>query len=324
MKIDRRFCVAPMMNWTDRFCRYFFRLISQNALLYTEMISTGAILYGDATRHLKMHISEHPVALQLGGAVPCELARASKIASSYNYAEINFNCGCPSSRVQNGHFGAVLMRDASRTADCVSAMLDAVELPVTIKHRLGVDDLDSYDFLRDFIGAISATGCKVFILHARKAWLTGISPKQNRELPPLDYERVYQIKKDFPHLSIIINGGIANLAEATTHLSKTDGVMMGRAAYHNPYVLAEVDQLVFGSKKPIKTRKQIADEFAQFVEGELLNGVPLNTMTRHILGLFHGISNGKRFRRHLSENACNPNAQLDVLYEAVSKVTMDI
>ncbi|MBV32925.1 MAG: tRNA dihydrouridine(20/20a) synthase DusA [Porticoccaceae bacterium] len=309
-----------MMNWTDRFCRYFFRLISQNALLYTEMMSTGAILYGDATRHLKMHIDEHPVALQLGGSVPSDLARACKIASSYNYAEINFNCGCPSSRVQNGQFGAALMKDASRTADCLSAMLDAVELPITIKHRLGVDDLDSYDFLRDFIGSISETGCKVFILHARKAWLTGISPKENRELPPLDYERVYQVKNDFPHLSIIINGGIANIEEASAHLRKTDGVMMGRAAYHNPYVLAGVDQLVFGSDRTIKTREQIADEFTQFVEEELANGVPLHAMTRHILGLFHGMRNGKRFRRYLTENACNANAQIGVLHEAISRV----
>ncbi|OUU36959.1 MAG: tRNA dihydrouridine(20/20a) synthase DusA [Cellvibrionales bacterium TMED49] len=313
-----------MMNWTDRFCRYFLRLISQNALLYTEMISTGAILYGNANRHLRMRIDEQPVALQLGGADPGELARASKIASSYNYAEINFNCGCPSSRVQNGHFGAALMKNASRTADCISAMLDAVELPITIKHRLGVDDLDSYDFLRDFIGAISMTGCKVFILHARKAWLTGISPKENRELPPLNYERVYQVKKDFPHLSIILNGGIANVEEATVHLRNIDGVMMGRAAYHNPYVLAKVDQLIFGSNKTIKTRKQIADEFAQFVEEELSNGVPLNSMIRHILGLFYGMRNGKRFRRHLSENACKPNAQIGVLHEAVCKATTDV
>jgi len=322
--IDRKFCIAPMMNWTDRFCRYFFRLISQNSLLYTEMISTGAILYGDATRHLKMHIDEHPVALQLGGSCPRDLARACKIASSYNYAEINFNCGCPSSRVQNGQFGVALMKDASRTADCLSAMLDAVELPITIKHRLGVDDLDSYDFLRDFIGSISETGCKVFILHARKAWLTGISPKENRELPPLDYERVYQVKNDFPHLSIILNGGIANMEDASVHLRKTDGVMMGRAAYHNPYVLASVDQLIFGSDRTIKTREQIADEFTQFVEEELSNGVPLYAMTRHILGLFHGMRNGKRFRRYLTENACNANAQIGVLHEAISRVTTAI
>ena len=220
LKINRKFCVAPMLDWTDRHCRYFLRLISQHSVLYSEMITTGAILYGDTERHLAMSAQEQPVALQLGGSDPKDLAAACKIADNYAYSEINLNCGCPSDRVQNGMFGAVMMKNAEITANCVAAMIDATTLPVTVKHRIGVDDFDSYDFLCQFVGTVAASGCSTFLVHARKAWLQGLSPKQNREVPELNYDRVYQLKKDFPDLEFIINGGISTLDESVTHLKQ--------------------------------------------------------------------------------------------------------
>ena len=310
-----------MLDWTDRHCRYFLRLISQHTMLYTEMLTTGAIIYGDSAYHLQMDPFENPVALQLGGSNPKDLALACKMAAQYNYAEINLNCGCPSDRVQNGMFGAIMMKHVQTTADCVKAMVDAVDLPVTVKHRIGVDDFDSYEFLTDFVGAVAEAGCDTFIVHARKAWLKGLSPKQNREIPELDYARVYQLKQDFPELEIVINGGITDLAQSKAHLEHIDGVMIGREAYTNPYLLAEVDQQLYGSKNTIRNRKIIAEEFIQYVDNELSQDIRLQSMTRHILGLFHGMPGARQFRRHISENAHKPNATIDVLIDALAKTT---
>jgi tRNA-dihydrouridine synthase A len=318
---DRKFCVAPMLDWTDRHCRYFMRLISEQAVLYTEMITTGAILYGDTDYHLAMNPEEHPVALQLGGSDPADLAKACVLASHYDYAEINLNCGCPSDRVQNGMFGAVMMKNAQITADCVAAMQDAVDLPVTVKHRIGVDDFDSYEFLCEFVETLAATGCTTFLVHARKAWLKGLSPKQNREIPELNYDRVYQLKKDYPQLEIIINGGVTDLAQSQQHLQQLDGVMVGREAYTNPYLLATVDQQIYGSEAPVKSRQKIAEEFLQYVDNELAKGTKLQAMTRHILGLFHGMPGARQYRRHISENAYKPDASIDVLTTALAKTT---
>jgi tRNA-dihydrouridine synthase A len=318
---DRKFCVAPMLDWTDRHCRYFMRLISEQAVLYTEMITTGAILYGDTDYHLAMNPEEHPVALQLGGSDPADLAKACVLASHYDYAEINLNCGCPSDRVQNGMFGAVMMKNAQITADCVAAMQDAVDLPVTVKHRIGVDDFDSYEFLCEFVETLAATGCTTFLVHARKAWLKGLSPKQNREIPELNYDLVYQLKKDYPQLEIIINGGVTDLAQSQQHLQQLDGVMVGREAYTNPYLLATVDQQIYGSEAPVKSRQKIAEEFLQYVDNELAKGTKLQAMTRHILGLFHGMPGARQYRRHISENAYKPDASIDVLTTALAKTT---
>ncbi len=318
---DRKFCVAPMLDWTDRHCRYFLRLISKNAVLYTEMITTGAILYGDTEYHLQMDPFEHPVALQLGGSDPADLAKACVLASKYDYAEINLNCGCPSDRVQNGMFGAVMMKDAQITADCVAAMRDAVDLPITVKHRIGVDEHDSYEFLRDFVGTVAQSGCEVFLVHARKAWLKGLSPKQNREVPELNYDRVYQLKQDFPELDIIINGGVTSIEQSLQHIQHLDGVMVGREAYTNPYLLASVDQDIYGSTAAVKSRQEIAEAFLIYVDNELSKGTKLNAMTRHILGLFHGMPGARQFRRHISENAFKPSASIEVLTTALEKTS---
>ena len=316
-KPNRRFCVAPMLDWTDRHCRFFLRLISQHAVLYTEMLTTGAILHGDTERFLAMNAEEHPVALQLGGSNPDDLAAACKLAEKYAYAEINLNCGCPSDRVQSGMFGAVMMKNAAITADCVAAMRDAVDLPVTVKHRIGVDDYDSYDFLCQFVGTLSDAGCNTFVVHARKAWLKGLSPKQNREVPELNYDRVYQLKRDFPHAEIIINGGITTLEQSIEHLNHLDGVMMGREAYTNPYILATVDQDIYGANHPVKSREKIAEQFLDYIDNEMSKGTKLHAMTRHILGLFHGMPGARLFRRHISENAYKPTATIDVLTTAL-------
>jgi tRNA-dihydrouridine synthase A len=297
------------------------RLISQHSVLYTEMITTGAIIYGDTDYHLQMDSFEHPVALQLGGSSPTDLAKACVLASKYDYAEINLNCGCPSDRVQNGMFGAVMMKNAQVTADCMAAMRDAVDLPVTVKHRIGVDDFDSYEFLCDFVGTVAETGCQTFLVHARKAWLKGLSPKQNREVPELNYDRVYQLKQDFPDLEIIINGGVTDLEQSKQHLERLDGVMVGREAYTNPYLLASVDQQFYGSNAPIKSREKIAEEFLNYVDNELAKGTRLQAMTRHILGLYHGMPGARQFRRHISENAYKPGATIDVLTTALAKTT---
>jgi tRNA-dihydrouridine synthase A len=298
--MDRRLNVAPMMDWTDRHCRYFLRLISPHARLYTEMATTGALLHGDRARLLHYNEAEHPVALQLGGSEPGELAHCARLGHEYGYDEINLNCGCPSDRVQNGRFGACLMAEPQLVADCVSAMREAVPIPVTVKMRLGIDDRDSYEHLCEFMTTVAAAGCEVFILHARKAWLSGLSPKENRAIPPLNYESVRQIKQDFPALTVILNGGLTSLAQIEEQLAHADGVMIGREAYQNPWFLAEIERAVFGASDAC-TREQIVERYKRYVERQLAAGVPLRHMTRHVLGLFNGMRGARRWRRVLSE-----------------------
>ncbi len=318
--IDRTFSIAPMMDCTDRFDRYFLRLITPHALLYSEMITTGAILHGDADRHLSFHDAEHPVAVQLGGSDPVALARAAKAAADYGYDEINLNVGCPSDRVRSGRFGACLMQEPHLVADCVRAMQDAVSVPVTVKSRIGVDDQDDYDDLRRFVDTVASAGCETFIVHARKAWLEGLSPKQNREIPPLRYETVYRLKRERPDLEVVINGGIADLDQAADHLSHVDGVMVGRAAYNDPYMLAAVGRRLFDDPAAAPSRHELVDLYIPFVEGELARGVPLARMTRHIVGLFNGLRGARAWRRYLSENACRRGAGTEVIRAAAALV----
>jgi len=318
--IDRRLSVAPMMDYTDRFCRYFLRLITKNTLLYTEMVTTGALIHGDKDRFLRFDSCEHPIAFQLGGSDPGALARCAKLVDHAGYDEVNLNCGCPSDKVQTGNFGACLMKTPQLVADCVSAMLDACSIPVTVKNRLGVDDMDSYGSLADFVGTLSEKGCKVFIVHARKAWLQGLSPKENREVPPLIYERVYQLKRDFPHLEIIINGGIGSLDEAERHLHNVDGVMVGRAAYHDPFILSAADKRLFGAATPAPSRKEVLSDFARYAQTQVDEGIRLNHLTRHILGLYAGQPGARRFRRYISENAWRPMHVADFFAQAAQSV----
>ena len=319
-QLNRRFSVAPMLDWTDRHCRYFLRLLSKHTLLYTEMVNSGTIKYGDKDYHLGFDQSEHPIALQLGGSDPLELAEACKVANDFGYDEINLNCGCPSDRVQRGRFGACLMAEPQVVADCVTAMRQACDLPVTVKSRIGIDDLDNYQHLLDFVAPVHEAGCQTFIVHARKAWLQGLSPKQNREIPPLDYQRVYQLKKDLPQLEIIINGGITSLDQAEEHLHHVDGVMVGREAYHNPYILAEVDRRFFDSDTPTPSRLEVYQQFLHYVEQQRSNGIKLSYMSRHILGLFQGMPGARKFRRYISEHAHLPNAGVDTLYAALEQL----
>lgn len=310
-----------MMDWTDRHCRYFLRLLSRHALLYTEMVSTGALLHGDTQRLLRFDASEQPLALQLGGSDPQQLAACSRLGEQAGYAEINLNVGCPSDRVQHHQMGACLMAEPALVADCLKAMQDAVDIPVTIKCRIGIDTLDSFAYLADFVGQVEQhSACKTWIIHARIALLQGLSPKENREIPPLRYERVYRLKQAFPALEIIINGGITSLDDCRLHLAHTDGVMLGRAAYHNPWLLHEVDESLFGMLPASASRHDILERFYPYVSRELAAGRPLHHMSRHILGLFAGCNGGKRFRRHLSEHACRPEANLDTLRAAAALV----
>jgi len=318
--LDRRISIAPMLDWTDRHDRYFLRLITTKALLYTEMVTTGAILFGDEKRHLSFDPAEQPVALQLGGNNTEDLAKCAKRGEDYGYQEINLNVGCPSDRVQNGRFGACLMAEPALVADCVAAMQDVTSLPVTVKNRIGIDDLDSYQHLTDFVGTVADKGCETFIVHARKAWLTGLSPKENRTIPPLDYPRVYQLKKDFPDLEIIINGGIQTLDEIDEHLQHVDGVMIGREAYQNPYFLAAIDARYYGVSDDRPERKEVVEQILPYIQREMDRGVPLKSITRHMLGLFQGRPGAKAWRRHISENAHLPGATPDLLSEAASKV----
>lgn len=318
--LPRRFSVAPMMDWTDRHCRYFLRLISRHAWLYTEMITTGAILHGGAERLLRFHAAEHPLALQLGGSDPRELAACSRIAAGFGYDEINLNVGCPSDRVQTGRFGACLMAEPELVAECVAAMGEASTLPITVKTRTGIDDQDSYEFLCRFVATVAAAGCRTFIVHARKAWLRGLSPKENRELPPLHYQAVYRLKRDFPHLEVIINGGIADLAQAQRHLQHVDGVMLGRAAYHHPYMLAEVDRQFYGSALPPSNRTQIIEGLLPYVAQELAGGARLHHITRHILGLYQGIPGARAWRRHLSEHGHRGDAGVEIIRKAAESL----
>lgn len=313
----RRFCAAPMLDWTDKHCRYFHRLISKHAFLYTEMVTTGALIHGGHHRFLHFNAAEHPVALQLGGSNPRELAICAKMAEDYGYDEVNLNVGCPSDRVQNGRFGACLMAEPELVADCVAAMGWAVSIPVTVKSRIGIDDRDSYPELVHFVLTVANAGCKTFIIHARKAWLSGLSPKQNRDVPPLRYDVVYQIKQDLPQLEIILNGGITTLGQAEDILSHVDGVMVGREAYHNPYLLAEVDRRFFGEPKEPLSREMIINMLIPYVQAQLDSGVRLNSISRHILGLFHGEPGARGWRRHLSENACKPGADISVILDAL-------
>lgn len=314
----RRLSVAPMMDWTDRDCRYLLRLISRETLLYTEMVTTGALIHGDRERFLAHDQQEYPLALQLGGSESEELALCASMGEDAGYDEININVGCPSDRVQSGRFGACLMSEPELVAEGVAAMQAKVSIPVTVKTRLGIDDFDSYEFLTDFIDKVSAAGCEIFILHARNAWLKGLSPKENRDIPPLNYERVYQIKRDYPHLHIDINGGIQTLEEVGQHLQHVDGVMMGRAVYHNPYLLAEADDTVFGNAKPVISRHEVIEQMLPYIEQRMQQGRPLKSITRHLLGLFQGQPGARRWRRHLSENAHLPGASIQTLKDALA------
>lgn len=316
----RRLSVAPMMDWTDRDCRYLLRLISRETLLYTEMVTTGALIHGDRERFLAHDQQEYPLALQLGGSEPGELALCARMGEDAGYDEININVGCPSDRVQSGRFGACLMAEPELVAEGVAAMQAMVSIPVTVKTRLGIDDFDSYEFLTDFIDKVSAAGCEIFILHARNAWLKGLSPKENRDIPPLNYERVYQIKQDYPHLHIDINGGIQTLEEVGQHLQHVDGVMMGRAVYHNPYLLAEADQTIFEQDQPTLSRHEVIEMMLPYIERRMREGRPLKSITRHLLGLFQGKPGARRWRRHLSENAHLPGAGIQTLKDALSLV----
>jgi tRNA-dihydrouridine synthase A len=315
-----RLCLAPMMDWSDHHCRYFWRLLTRRALLYTEMVTTGALIHGDRQRFLHFNPEEHPVALQLGGSDPGELARCARWAEEWGYDEVNLNCGCPSDRVQSGMFGACLMARPRLVADCVKAMRDACTIPVTVKHRIGIDEMESYDGLASFVEPIAAAGCSVFIVHARKAWLQGLSPKENREIPPLNYPWVYRLKRDFSALTVVLNGGIQSLAACREHLQQVDGVMIGREAYQNPWMLAEADRALFGMDNPVQSRDDVIDSLLPYVERQLARGAHLNHITRHILGLYQGVPGARKFRRHLSENAYRKGAGLEVLTEALSLV----
>ncbi len=307
------------MDWSDRHCRMFWRQITKQSVLYTEMVTTGAILHAGPDRFLQFDRDEHPIALQLGGSDPDALARCAALAEEWGYDEVNLNCGCPSDRVQNGFFGACLMARPQLVADCVKAMIAACDLPITVKHRIGIDEMESYSELVRFIEPIANSGCATFIVHARKAWLQGLSPKQNREIPPLHYDMVYQLKQDFPELEIIINGGITDLEQSMQHLQQVDGIMMGRAAYHDPYLLAEVDARVFHieeNRGQVTSRDQVLLDFIPYIEEQLSNGVPLNHITRHVLGLFQGVPGAKLFRRHISQHAHLKGAGIEVVHQA--------
>jgi len=293
--------VAPMMDWTDKHCRYFFRLFTTRAQLYTEMVTSKAILRGDKNRLLDYNSREHPLVLQLGGSDPKEMAQCAQIAKQWGYDEVNINVGCPSDRVLSGSFGACLMKEPDLVASCVENMMDASDIPVSVKSRIGIDDMETYDQLSDFVSRIHEKGCQHFIIHARKAWLQGLSPKENRSIPPLNYPWVYQLKKDFSQLKITLNGGINSCHEVVEHLEYVDGVMLGRAIYKQPYLLADIDSKVFGKKTISRNREQILVDYMNYMKKQLKEGVPIRTMTRHILGLYHGQNNAKFFRRLLSE-----------------------
>lgn len=312
-----RFSVAPMMDWTDRHCRVFHRLMTRHALLYTEMVTADAVIHGDRARLLGFSAAEQPLALQLGGSDPAKLAEAAVIGEALGYDEINLNIGCPSDRVQEGRFGACLMAEPELVAACVTAMQKRVSIPVTVKCRIGIDDQDSESDFQRFIDTVAGAGCTIFVVHARKAWLKGLSPKENREVPPLDYPRIYRLKAARPELTIIINGGIATLDEAERHLEHVDGVMLGRAAYQDPYLLAEVDSRLFGESSPCGSRRDVLERLVPYAQQHVARGGRLNNVTRHILGLYHGQPRARQFRRHLSENAVRDGAPVDVLAEAV-------
>jgi len=327
MQHKRRVSVAPMMDWTDRHCRSFHRKITRHTWLYTEMVTTGALLHGDVGRHLDFSKEEHPVALQLGGSDPADLAKSAKLGESWGYDEINLNCGCPSERVQKGAFGACLMAEADLVADCVKAMRDAVSVDITVKHRIGVDQIESYDFVRDFVGTVAQAGCVTFIVHARNAILKGLSPKQNREIPPLKYDFAYRLKSDFPQLEIILNGGVKTSAEIDVHLQHLDGVMLGREAYHNPYLMADFDARYYGDDAPPKSRAEVLEAMMPYIRNQLAHhgknvggGLRLNTITRHMLGLMAGMPGARGFRQLLSDAEKLASNDPDLLLMALERV----
>jgi tRNA-dihydrouridine synthase A len=314
--LDRRLAIAPMLDWTDRHYRYFARLITRHTLLYTEMVTTGALIHGERDRFLRFDPAEHPLALQLGGSNPDAMATCARMGADYGYDEININVGCPSDRVQSGRFGACLMAEPGLVADCVAAMKAVVEVPVTVKSRIGIDDSDDYELLAALTDSVATAGCDALIVHARKAWLEGLSPKQNRVVPPLRYDVVERLKRDFPALTVVINGGITRLQQAKAHLQRLDGVMIGREAYQNPWMLAAADGLIFGDTRSPPRPRAVLDAMLPYVAGRLQEGVPLNAITRHMLGLFHGRPGAKAWRRHLSEQAHRAGAGVDVLVQA--------
>lgn len=316
-----RLSVAPMMEWTDRHDRYFLRLLSRHTRLYTEMVTAPALLHGDPARLLDFNTGEHPVALQLGGSDPLQLAHAAQLGADAGYDEINLNVGCPSDRVQEGRFGACLMAEPQLVAECVSAMRARVNIPVTVKHRLGIDDRDSYEFTHGFIDTVRQTGCTVFIVHARKAILAGLSPKENREIPPLVYDNVYRLKRDFPQLAIALNGGVKTLAETQTHLAQIDGVMIGREAYHNPWILHAADARVFGdTQAAVFSRADIVEQMIPYIERQMAAGHSLHSITRHMLGLYHGVAGARAFRRILSTEGVKRGAGIHTLRQALAQV----
>ncbi len=317
---DHLLCIAPMMDWTDRHCRFFFRLLSRRARLYTEMITAPALVHGDVPHHLDFDPREHPVALQLGGSDPAALAHAARLGAAWGYDEINLNCGCPSERVQTGSFGACLMAEPELVARCVAAMRGVVDVPVTVKHRIGLDDIEDYGFVRDFVGVVSEAGCEVFIVHARNAVLKGLSPRQNREVPPLRYSVVRDLARDFPAVSFVLNGGLVDWDAVELELPHVAGVMLGRAAYHDPYLLAQADRRLFGDDAPADSRDGIIAAYVDYAADRLRSGTPLRALTRHVLGLYHGRTGGRRFRRILSDAARLRDGDESLLQEAVDAV----
>ena len=323
--ISRQVSVAPMMGWTDRHARYFLRLISKHTLLYTEMVNTGALLHnrqhvGVQKRLLAYHADEHPLALQLGGSDEKALAQCSSMAEDVGFDEVNLNVGCPSDRVKSGNFGACLMASPSLVADCISAMNASVKIPVTVKCRIGIDDMEDYESFFGFVSEVASAGCKTFIVHARKAWLQGLSPKQNREIPPLKYDYVYRLKQQCPELTVVINGGIKTMDSVQQQLQHVDGVMLGREAYHNPYILAEVDKNIYQDKQAvIKTREQIVEQMCEYIDREVANGSRLHSISRHILGLYQGRRGAKAWRRYLSENSHHEQADSSVVKAAMAQ-----
>jgi tRNA-dihydrouridine synthase A len=320
----RKLSVAPMMDWTDRHCRVFHRQITRHTWLYTEMVTTGALIHGDVARHLRYDEIEHPVALQLGGSDPADLAVSAKLGQEWGYDEINLNCGCPSERVQRGAFGACLMAEPQLVADCVKAMRDAVDIDVTVKHRIGIDKNEDYGFVRDFVGTIADAGCTTFIVHARNAILKGLSPKENREIPPLKYAVAYQLKREFPELEIIINGGIKTSDEVALHLEHVDGVMLGREAYHNPYVMADYDARFYGDDSPVKSRTEVLAAMLPYIAAQLAGygdkGLKLNSITRHMLGIMTGLPGARAFRQLMSDPKRLAEANPELLLEAAGRM----
>jgi len=318
--LPHRLCIAPMMDWTDRHCRFFLRLITRRTRLYTEMVTAPALVHGDVPHHLDFDSAERPLALQLGGSDPEQLARAAKLGERWGYDEINLNCGCPSERVQKGSYGACLMAEASLVSDCVKAMRDAVSLPVTVKHRTGLDYDERYEFVRDFVATVAAAGCTTFIVHARNAVLKGLSPKENREVPRLRYDDVDALKREFPQLTIVLNGGITDWPAIDRAFERVDGVMLGRVAYHDPWMLAQADARVFGDSQAPRSRTDVVHALVPYAEAQMRGGVPLRAISRHVLGLFHGVRGGRAWRRMLSDAARLNSGGPELLLEALAVV----